>query len=305
MTVLRTTELTKKFGIFTALNGVNIEVNQGEVYGFIGPNGAGKSTTIRILLGILKATKGDATIFGQDAWKDAVDIHKRLAYVPGDVNLWPNLTGGEVIDLFVKLRGTNHKNRREELIEKFALDPSKKCRTYSKGNRQKVALVAAFSADADLYILDEPTSGLDPLMERVFQQCVLEAKEAGKSVLLSSHILSEVEKLCDRVGIIRQGEIIESGSLAELRHLTRTHLLVETKQPIASLHELAGVHDIEEKGLTFSFHVDSEELDNVMQYVSQFGIVKLESAPPTLEDLFMRHYEETERTSNIEAGGAS
>lgn len=293
MTVLQTTGLTKRFGKFTALNGVNFEVDNGEVYGFIGPNGAGKSTTIRILLGILKATEGEAKIFGMDAWKDAVEIHKRIAYVPGDVNLWPNLTGGEVIDLFMKLRGSDNKSRREELVKKFDFDPSKKCRTYSKGNRQKVALVAAFSSDADLYILDEPTSGLDPLMEMVFQECVMDAKSKGKSILLSSHILSEVEKLCDRVGIIREGKIIETGTLNELRHLTRTNLLVETKQPITSLSELRGVHEIEkgEKGL--SFQVDSEELDAVIKHISQFGVVKIESAPPTLEDLFMRHYDAT------------
>src|SRR5690625_1995235 len=291
MTIMKVTNLIKKFGDFTALDQVNLEVKKGEVYGFIGPNGAGKSTTIRVLLGILQATSGAATIFGQDAWTDAVDIHKRIAYVPGDVNLWPNLTGGEVIDLFVKLRGTNNVSKREELIEKFDLDPTKKCRTYSKGNRQKVALVAAFSSDADLYILDEPTSGLDPLMERVFQECVLEAKEAGKSVLLSSHILSEVERLCDKVSIIREGKIIETGTLSELQHLTRTILHVETKKPMPALHEIKGVHDIETEDQTITFHVDTEELDHVMKYVSEFGIVKLESAPPTLEDLFMRHYE--------------
>ena len=198
MAIIEVKNLVKKFGNFTALGGVNLDVNPGEIYGFIGPNGAGKTTTIRILLGILKATSGQATIFGMDAWKDAVEIHKRVAYVPGEVNLWPNLTGGEVIDLFVKLReANNNKRRREELIERFDLDPSKKCRTYSKGNRQKVALIAAFASDADLYILDEPTSGLDPLMERVFQEYVLEAKQEGKSIFLSSHILSEVERLCD------------------------------------------------------------------------------------------------------------
>lgn len=303
MSVLEVRDLTKRFGKFTALNGVNIEVNKGEVYGFIGPNGAGKSTTIRVLLGIIKATQGQAKIFGKDAWSDAVDIHKHIAYVPGDVNLWPNLTGGEVIDLFLKLRGGNNKSRREELINKFDLDPTKKCRTYSKGNRQKVALVAAFSSDADLYILDEPTSGLDPLMEQVFQECVMDAKNAGKSVLLSSHILSEVEKLCDRVGIIRQGEIIETGTLSELRHLTRTNLLVETKQPITSLNELKGVHDLEEKGKELTFQVDTEEMDTVIKHVSQFGIVKLESAPPTLEDLFMRHYQNMQG-SGSGAGGS-
>ncbi len=307
MTILKTTNLTKRFGGFTALDGVNIELNKGEVFGFIGPNGAGKSTAIRVLLGILKATEGEVEIFGKDAWADAVEIHKRIAYVPGDVNLWPNLTGGEVIDLFVKLRGANHKSRREELIKKFDLDPTKKCRTYSKGNRQKVALIAAFSSDADLYILDEPTSGLDPLMEQVFQEYVMDAKKAGKTVLLSSHILSEVEKLCDRVGIIRQGKIIETGSLRELRHLTRTNLLVETKQPITLLEDLKGVYNIEKKDQVLLFQVDTEALDAVIKHISQFGIVRLESAPPTLEDLFMRHYEggvpgETEETG---AGGAS
>ncbi len=305
MAILQTTNLTKKFGKFTALNGVNMEVNSGEVYGFIGPNGAGKSTTIRVLLGILKATEGEAKIFGKDAWKDAVEIHKRISYVPGDVNLWPNLTGGEVIDLFTKLRGGNNKNRREQLIEKFNLDPSKKCRTYSKGNRQKVALVSAFSSDADLYILDEPTSGLDPLMERVFQECVMEAKLAGKSVLLSSHILSEVERLCDKVGIIRQGQIIETGTLKELRHLTRTNLLVETKQPITALSEVKGVHGIEKKDEALTFQVDAEHLDAVIQYVSQFGVSRLESSPPKLEDLFMRHYEGADNASGTGVGGES
>ncbi len=302
MTILETKNLTKTFGKFTALDGVNMNVNSGEVYGFIGPNGAGKSTTIRILLGILKASQGEAKIFGLDAWKDAVEIHKRIAYVPGDVTLWPNLTGGEVIDLFMKLRGGSHKNKREELIEKFKLDPSKKCRTYSKGNRQKVALVAAFASEADLYILDEPTSGLDPLMEKVFQESVLEAKSEGKSVLLSSHILSEVEKLCDRVGIIRQGKIIETGTLQELRHLTRTSLFIETKQPIADISLLKGIHELEQKEGSLSFQVDAEELEAVMKHVSQFGLLKLESSPPTLEDLFMRHYEGSS-TPHTGAGG--
>jgi ABC-2 type transport system ATP-binding protein len=291
MSILQTVNLTKKFGNFTALNGVNLELNEGEVYGFIGPNGAGKSTTIRILLGILKATSGSASVFGMDAWNDAVEIHKRLAYVPGDVNLWPNLTGGEVIDLFVQLRGGNNKSKRDRLIEMFDLDPSKKCRTYSKGNRQKVALVSAFASNADLYILDEPTSGLDPLMERLFQECVEEAKREGKSILLSSHILSEVEKLCDKVGIIRQGKIIESGTLSELRHLTRTNLVVETREPIMSLEEMAGVHHVERKGETYTFQVDTEKLGDVIKHISNYGVIKFESVPPTLEDLFMQHYD--------------
>lgn len=305
MSLLRIENLTKKFGKFTALDDVNLEVNKGEIYGFIGPNGAGKSTTIRILLGILRATEGTAKIFGKDAWRDAVEIHKRIAYVPGDVDLWPNLTGGEVIDLFINLRGGNNKKRREELIEMFDLDPTKKCRTYSKGNRQKVALVSAFSSEADLYILDEPTSGLDPLMERVFQECVLDAKKEGKSVLLSSHILSEVEKLCDKVGIIRQGQMIESGTLNELRHLTRTNFIVETKQPMIGLNDLNGVHGINAEDHTLSFQVDTENIDQVIKHLSQFEIVKLESTPPTLEDLFMRHYEGTSHSSNTGVGGVS
>ncbi|WP_281975284.1 ABC transporter ATP-binding protein [Halobacillus litoralis] len=291
MSLLKVTDLTKKFGKFTALDRINLEVDKGEIVGFIGPNGAGKSTAIRILLGILRATDGDVKIFDKDAWRDAVAIHKSIAYVPGDVNLWPNLTGGEVIDLFVKLNGTVNNAKREELIKKFDLDPSKKCRTYSKGNRQKVALVAAFSSEADLYILDEPTSGLDPLMEKVFQECVMELKSQGKSVLLSSHILSEVEKLCDRVSIIRQGKIIESGSLSELRHLTRTQMLVDTKQPMTGLNELEGMHEIEEGEHGVSFQVETAQIDPVIKHISQFGIIKIESAPPTLEDLFMRHYE--------------
>ncbi|WP_350344646.1 ABC transporter ATP-binding protein [Proteinivorax tanatarense] len=291
MGVLKVTNLTKKYGNFTALSKVNFEVKKGEVYGFIGPNGAGKTTAIRVLLGILKATEGSATIFGKDAWNDAVEIHKNIAYVPGDVNLWPNLTGGEVIDLFVRLRGTNNINRREELIKKFDLDPTKKCRTYSKGNRQKVALIAAFASDADLYILDEPTSGLDPLMERKFQECVMKAKKAGKSILLSSHILSEVEKLCDKVSIIKEGQIIESGTLSELRHLTRINIELETKKTVLNLEGVKGVHDLVKKDNVIYFQVDSENLGEVIKYLGQFDVVRLKSAPPTLEDLFMRHYE--------------
>lgn len=291
MNMVEVTNLTKKFGSFTALDQINLEVRSGEVFGFIGPNGAGKTTTIRVLLGMLKAGEGEAKIFGKDAWSDAVEIHKRTAFVPGEINLWPNLTGGEVIDLFVRLRGSGNKSRRDELIERFSLDPAKKCRTYSKGNRQKVALIAAFSSDADLYILDEPTSGLDPLMEQVFQECVREAKAAGKSVLLSSHILSEVEKLCDRVGIIREGKMIETGSLDELRHLTRTQVLLQTKQPVTGLEKMTGIHEIQDTENGLLFQVDTEKIDPVMRHLSSFGIVKLESAPPTLEELFMHHYE--------------
>ena len=287
---LETVKMSKRFGKFTALNGIDLKVNEGEVFGYIGPNGAGKTTTIRVLLGILQATAGSAKVFGMDAWKDAVDIHKRIAYVPGDVNLWPNLTCGEVIDLFVSLRGKHDKARREKLLQMFELDPSKKCRTYSKGNRQKVALVAAFASDADLYILDEPTSGLDPLMEQVFQQCILDLKKQGKGIFLSSHIMSEVEKLCDRIAIIREGVIVETGTLAELRHLTRMSMTIQTETPIEVLAQIKGVHDITEHQGGVSFQVDSNELGSVISYIGKYGVTKLESAPPTLEDLFMRHY---------------
>ena len=287
---LETVKLSKRFGKFAALGGIDLKVNEGEVFGYIGPNGAGKTTTIRVLLGILQASEGHARVFGMDTWKDAVEIHKRIAYVPGDVNLWPNLTGGEVIDLFVSLRGKHDKVRREKLLQMFDLDPSKKCRTYSKGNRQKVALVAALASDAELYILDEPTSGLDPLMEQVFQACVSELKKNGRGIFLSSHIMSEVEKLCDRIAIIREGVIVETGTLAELRHLTRITMTIETETPVADLARVKGVHGVTERRGGLSFQVDSDEIGGVVSYIGQYGVRKLESAPPTLEDLFMRHY---------------
>lgn len=290
MNVIETVGISKAFGKVQALSNVNLEVKQGEVFGFIGPNGAGKSTTIRILLGILKASQGEAKIFGLNAWQDAVAIHKRLAYVPGDVNLWPNLTGGEVIDLFMSLQGASNPNKKAELIERFDLDPTKKCRSYSKGNRQKVALVAAFASDAELYILDEPTSGLDPLMERVFQECVMEVTAKGGSVLLSSHILSEVEKLCDRIAIIREGSIIETGTLSEMRHLTRNLLTVVTEKPVMELKNQPGVYDVVGDSHKFSFQVDSDKLGNLLNYLAPYHILQLESTSPTLEDLFLRHY---------------
>lgn len=290
--VIETLNLKKKFGSFWALSDVSLSVGPGEVFGFIGPNGAGKTTAIRILLGILRPTAGTAKVFGLDSWKNAVEIHKRIAYVPGDVNLWPNLTGGEVIDLFIALRGKQtDKKRRDDLIKRFDFDPGKKCRAYSKGNRQKVALIAAFAADADLYILDEPTSGLDPLMEQVFQACVAEVKAEGKSILLSSHILSEVEKLCGSVAIIRQGRIVEAGSLARLKHLTRVNMYVETAAPPTALEKTKGVFDIVPKDAGFAFSVDSNEVGAVIKEIAKYGVIKLESAPPTLEDLFMRHYD--------------
>ena len=289
--IIKVNNLTKNYGSFTALSGVDLNVKAGEVYGFIGPNGAGKTTTIRVLLGILKATEGSATIFGKDAWKDAVEIHKDIAYVPGDVNLWSNLTGGEVIDLFVRLRKGKNESRKNELIERFDFDPTKKCRTYSKGNRQKVALIAAFSSDADLYILDEPTSGLDPLMEKVFQECISEVKKDGKAVFLSSHILQEVERLCDKVSIIRDGKIIETGTMTELRHLTRTSVTAATLKPVVGLENITGVHDIRITETELKFAVDTKHINDVLVLLTGFGITKIESTPPTLEDLFMSHYE--------------
>lgn len=287
--------IKKSFGKFQALSDVTFSLNKGEVLGFIGPNGAGKSTTIRVLLGMLQADSGIATIFGKDVWKDAVDIHKRIAYVPGDVNLWPNLTGGEVVDLFLSMRGAKvDKQRKEELMKRFEFDPTKKCRTYSKGNRQKVALIAAFAADADVYILDEPTSGLDPLQERVFQECVEEMKEKGASVLLSSHILSEVERLCDQVAIIRQGEIVEAGTLEDLRHLTRTQIKLKTTEPVTGLKEYSWVHDYAEENGEIIFQLDSDHMEELVSFLAPYGVVKFESAPPKLEDLFMRHYEAVE-----------
>jgi len=290
MSIIEVNDLTKKFGKFTALDRLSLKVEEGEVFGFIGPNGAGKTTTIRVVMGIIQATSGNASVFGKDAWKDAVEIHKRIAYVPGDVNLWSNLTGGEVIDLFVRLRGREDKPRREKLIKMFDFDPSKKCRTYSKGNRQKVALVAAFASDSDLFILDEPTSGLDPLMEQVFQECVNEQKAAGKSIFLSSHILSEVEKLCDRVGLIREGKMIETGTLAELRHLTRVRMLIETEKPVTGLENTKGVYGVHETRGGLEFQVDSNEVGSVVDFISGFNLKKLESSPPSLEELFVSNY---------------
>jgi len=283
--------VTKMFGKTAALKGVNLQISEGEVFAYIGPNGAGKSTTIRVLLGILQATSGTAKVFGKDAWDDAVEIHRKIAYVPGDVNLWPNLTGGEVIDLFVNLRGSHNRTLRERLIKDFNLDPTKKCRTYSKGNRQKVALVAAFASEVDFYILDEPTSGLDPLMEQVFQECVLEQKNRGKGVLLSSHIMSEVERLCDRVGIIREGEVVEVGTLDELRHLTRYTINVTTEKTIEGLDNLTGLYDITKNGEGVTFQIDTAKMGETLAYIGQYGIKILESTPPSLEELFMKHYQ--------------
>ncbi|WP_137988449.1 ABC transporter ATP-binding protein [Streptomyces vilmorinianum] len=297
--------LHKSFGRTHALDGLDLTVETGEVHGFLGPNGSGKSTTIRVLLGLLRGDSGAAQLLGKDPWQDAVELHRHIAYVPGDVTLWRNLSGGEVIDLYGRLRGGLDKARRAELIERFELDPTKKGRTYSKGNRQKVALVAAFASDVELLILDEPTSGLDPLMEGVFQSCVAEARERGRTILLSSHILSEVETLCDRVSIIRKGQTVESGSLADLRHLTRTSVTAELAGAPNGLAHLPGVHDLAlqtiegGQGRRVRLQVDTDKLDAVLRSLTESGVRSLTSTPPTLEELFLRHY--TDDTDEVAA----
>ncbi len=283
--------LTKAFGQTRALDGVDLKVTRGEVHGFLGPNGAGKSTAIRVLLGLLRADAGRVHVLGGDPWRDAVPLHQRLAYVPGDVELWPTLTGGEAIDVFARLRGGVDPARRDELCERFDLDPTKKARTYSKGNRQKVAIIAALASDVELYLLDEPTAGLDPLMEAVFADVVNELEDAGATVLLSSHLMAQVERLCGAVSIIRAGRIVESGTLAELRHLTRTTISATTRTPADGLADLAGVHDLRHEDGRITFEVDGEELHTVVGELHRHGIDSLISHPPTLEQLFMRHYE--------------
>ncbi|MDO5503531.1 MAG: ABC transporter ATP-binding protein [Actinomycetia bacterium] len=287
---ISTTDLVKTFGPTRALDGLDLEVAQGEVHGFLGPNGAGKSTAIRVFLGILRATSGQVRVLGRDPWADAVDLHRHLAYVPGDVELWPNLTGGEAIDVLGRLRGGLDERRRTELIERFDLDPTKKGRTYSKGNRQKVAIIAALSSSADLFLLDEPTSGLDPLMEVVFQDVVRELKGQGRTVLLSSHILAQVEKLSDTISIIRRGVIVQSGTLLQMRHLNRTHIEVRTREPVTDLMQRKGIHDLEDKDGALTFAVDPEHLDATIAHLSSRGIETLTSNPPTLEELMLRHY---------------
>ena len=295
MPAISVTGLVKTFGRTRALDGLDLEVAEGEVHGFLGPNGAGKSTTIRVLLGLLRADAGDADVLGGDPWRDAVALHRRLAYVPGDVVLWPQVTGGEAVDLLGRLRGGLDPRRRAELLDRFALDPRKKGRSYSKGNRQKVALVAALASDAELLLLDEPTSGLDPLMESVFQDCIREVRAEGRTVLLSSHVLAEVEALCDRVSIVRHGRTVETGTLAQLRHLTRTSLTAETVLPPAGLDTLPGVHDLVVEGHHVAFAVEGGRLDGAVRHLSALGLRSLESRPPTLEELFLRHYGDAER----------
>lgn len=283
-------DVVKSYGRVRALDGLDLEVARGEVHGFLGPNGAGKSTTIRILLGILRHNSGTVRLLGEDPWSKAVPLHRRLAYVPGDVELWPGLTGGEAIDLFARLRGGVDRRRRDELIERFDLDPRKKGRTYSKGNRQKVALISALASDVELLLLDEPTAGLDPLMEAVFQDCIREAKDAGRTVLLSSHILAQVEALADRVSIIRSGRIVETGTLSELRHLSRTTITVGLEHDVPALSEMTGVHDLVREGSRLHFSADTAQLPRIMRALGEHDVESLTATPPTLEQLLLRHY---------------
>jgi ABC-2 type transport system ATP-binding protein len=285
-------DVVKTFGSTRALDGLDLDVAAGEVHAFLGPNGAGKSTAIRILLGLLRSDGGTVRLLGGDPWTDASSLHARLVYVPGDVSLWPTLTGGEVIDLLARMRGGLDERRRRELLERFDLDPTKKARTYSKGNRQKVALVAAFSSRAELFLLDEPTSGLDPLMEAEFQRCVHEIRDDGSTVLLSSHILAEAEALSDRVSIIKSGQLVQTGSLDELRHLTRTTVTAETVMPASSLVDVTGIHDPQLNGGRVTFDVESDHLDAAIAALSKLGVRSLTAHPPTLEELFLRHYGE-------------
>jgi ABC-2 type transport system ATP-binding protein len=303
---IRTEGLVKTFGPTLALDGLDLEVRTGEVHGFLGPNGAGKTTTIRVLLGLLRADAGRAELLDGDPWRDAVALHRRLAYVPGDVTLWPNLSGGEVIDLLGRLRGGLNPTRRAELLERFDLDPRKKARTYSKGNRQKVALVAALASEVELLLLDEPTAGLDPLMEAAFRDWInAEERACGRTVLLSSHILAEVEALCDRVSIIRAGRIVESGTLQELRHLSRTSVEAELAGPPDGLAALSGVHNFQAQDGRVRFDVDNQALDAVLRRLTSVGVRSLVSQPPTLEELFLRHYQAEPSATDDDREGVS
>jgi len=298
MNAIEVTGLRKSFGRTRALDGLDLTVRTGEVHAFLGPNGAGKTTTIRILLGLLRKDGGEAVLLGGDPWRDATALHARLAYVPGDVTLWPSLTGGEIIDLLARLRGPRSAvdtKRRQALIERFDLDPAKKARAYSKGNRQKVALVAALASDAELLLLDEPTAGLDPLMEAAFRECVNEERHDGRTILLSSHILSEAEALSDRVTIIRDGRAVETGTLAGMRHLTRNFVDAELAAPV-SLDGVPGVHDLDVQGARLRCQVDHAALNDVLSRLTAAGVVSLTCRPPTLEELFLRHYS-AERTT--------
>ncbi|RBQ12200.1 ABC transporter ATP-binding protein [Spongiactinospora rosea] len=283
--------LVKRYGKVRALDGLDLTVRTGEVHGFLGPNGSGKTTTLRVLLGLLRPDAGRAVLLGGDPYRDAVELHRRLAYVPGDVVLWPTLSGGEAIDLLGRLRGGLDPRRKAALLDRFDLDPTRRGRTYSKGNRQKVALIAALASNVELLLLDEPTSGLDPLMEAVFRETVREERAAGRTVLLSSHLLSEVEALCDQVTIIRDGRAVETGTLAQLRHLTRTSISAELDRVPGDLARAEGVHDLTIDGSRVRFHIDTEHLDKALRLLTESGVRGLTCRPPTLEELFLRHYQ--------------
>ncbi len=291
--VITMTGVVKRFGPVAALDGLDMTVRSGEVHAFLGPNGAGKTTTLRVLLGLLRAQAGSIDVLGMNPWRQTAGLHRRLAYVPGDVSLWPNLSGGEVIDLLGRLRGGIDPQRRTDLIDLFDLDPRKKGRSYSKGNRQKVALIAALASDVELYLLDEPTSGLDPIMESAFRDCVNGLRRDGRTVLLSSHILSEAEALCDRVSIIRDGRIVESGTLDDLRHLTRTSVTATLERTPEGLDGLPGVHDLVMSDGELAAQVESHAMPAFIEALARSGVVSLESHPPTLEDLFLQHYART------------
>ena len=297
--VIAVSGLRKSYGKTLALDGLELSVAEGEVHGFLGPNGSGKTTTIRVLLGLLRCDGGAVRLLGEDPWRAATALHRRLAYVPGDVTLWPNFTGGEIIDLLGRLRGGMDAKRRASLLDRFELDPTKKARTYSKGNRQKVALISALASDVELLILDEPTSGLDPLMEAAFRDCIEEERGGGRTVLLSSHILSEVEALCERVTIIRAGRTVQAGSLADMRHLTRTSISADLARQPAGLDRLPGVHDLDVQDMSghggrlaarVRCEVDTDKLDGLLRHLTDAGVLSLVSQPPTLEELFLRHY---------------
>ncbi len=292
--VIRIEALTKVFGSVRALDGLALLVQPGEVHGFLGPNGAGKSTTIRVLLGLMKATSGRVELFGGDPWHDAPHLHARLAYVAGDVALWPGLTGGQCLDVLAATHARVDARRRADLIDRFDLDPTKRVRDYSKGNRQKVALIAALAADAELLVLDEPTSGLDPLMEATFQQCVRERRAGGVTVLLSSHLMGEVEALADRVSIIRRGRTVITGTLADLRRHTRTTVHAVTLGDPVGLADSAGVadHQSERRGELFDsrFTIDADDLDAVIGTLHESGIHTLTVTPPSLDALFLQNF---------------
>jgi ABC-2 type transport system ATP-binding protein len=290
---VHTESLSKTFGSSRALADLDLEVQPGEVLGYLGPNGAGKTTTIRLLLGMIRASAGRAEIFGVDAQADPVRAHTHLSFVPGEANLWPSLTGAETLHLLGRVQGQVDATYRDELIERFELDPAKKVRAYSKGNRQKVLLIAGLMARAELLLLDEPTSGLDPLMEQTFRDCIAEARHRGQTVFLSSHILSEVEAVCDRVAILRAGRLVEAGTLSEMRHLSAVRVEAEMDGPVPNLSPVAGVSSIEVDAHRVRCHVTGS-IGPLLEALAHSRVTRLISREPSLEELFLAHYGGTE-----------